>query len=58
MVITRNGDFDCQVVLAINRVNESSMQLGVALEDNLTSMSSIAACCLGELCVLGFNIYF
>lgn len=58
MVISKNVNFDYQIVLVIIGDNEISVQLGVDLEDNLRSMSSIAACCLGELCVLGFSIDF
>jgi len=36
--------FDYQIVLAVVEANESPMQLGVALKDNLSSMSTIATC--------------
>lgn len=43
--------FVYRIASAIIRASESSV-------DNLSCMSRIATCCLGELCVLGFNMDF
>lgn len=58
IAITRTGDFWLSDLLCIMRANESSVHLGVASKNYLSSRSHIAACCLAELCVLGFNREF
>lgn len=63
MVITRKGVvcwcfFGHQIVSAVARASGSFIQLEVALKANLSNMSVTAVGCLGELCVLGFNMDF